>query len=80
MVGPTAEFYSQDYFLNLPSSSMYFLFAEVVVAPPAVYLEYTRSKLDKKIGVAAQNCYKAEKGAFTGDIRYLKYVSFNLKG
>lgn len=42
---------------------------EVFVAPPSVYLDYTRSKLDKnKFGVAAQNCYKAEKGAFTGDI------------
>jgi len=41
---------------------------DVVVAPPTPYLEYVRSKLDKQIGVAAQNCYKAEKGAFTGDI------------
>lgn len=40
---------------------------EVVVAPPAIYMEYTRGKLDKKIGVAGQNCYKVEKGAFTGD-------------
>ncbi|KAJ8320213.1 hypothetical protein KUTeg_001800 [Tegillarca granosa] len=42
---------------------------EVVVSPPAVYLDYTRSKLNPKIGVAGQNCYKVEKGAFTGDIR-----------
>lgn len=41
---------------------------EVVVSPPAIYLEYTRSKLNSKIGVAGQNCYKLEKGAFTGDI------------
>lgn len=41
---------------------------DVVVSPPALYLEYVRSKLNKQIGVAAQNCYKAEKGAFTGDI------------
>ncbi|ELT97198.1 hypothetical protein CAPTEDRAFT_172464 [Capitella teleta] len=41
---------------------------EVVVSPPAPYLDYVRQKLDKRIGVAAQNCYKAEKGAFTGDI------------
>jgi len=41
---------------------------EVVVSPPTCYLEYVRSKLDQRIGVAAQNCYKAEKGAFTGDI------------
>eukprot|EP00914_Ancora_sagittata_P023815 GHVO01047114.1.p1 GENE.GHVO01047114.1~~GHVO01047114.1.p1 ORF type:complete len:250 (-),score=37.13 GHVO01047114.1:151-900(-) len=41
---------------------------EVVVSPPAPYLDYVRQKLDKRIGVSAQNCYKAEKGAFTGDI------------
>jgi len=41
---------------------------EVVVSPPTCYLEYTRSRLDQKIGVSAQNCYKVEKGAFTGDI------------
>lgn len=41
---------------------------DVVVAPPAIYMEYVRSKLSPQIGVAAQNCYKAEKGAFTGDI------------
>lgn len=41
---------------------------EVVVAPPSLYLAYTREKLNKQIGIAAQNCYKAEKGAFTGEI------------
>jgi len=41
---------------------------EVVVAPPAPYLEFVRGKLDPAIGVSAQNCYKVEKGAFTGDI------------
>lgn len=41
---------------------------EVIVAPPSIYLSYVREKLNKQIGVAAQNCYKVEKGAFTGDI------------
>ncbi|KAL4221773.1 triosephosphate isomerase [Mactra antiquata] len=40
---------------------------EVVVAPPAIYLDYTRQNVNKKIGVAGQNCCKAAKGAFTGD-------------
>ena len=40
---------------------------EVVVGPPAIYMDYVRQKLDQRIGVAAQNCYKADKGAFTGD-------------
>ena len=43
--------------------------AEVVVAPPSIYLTYVRDKLPATLGVAAQNCYKAEKGAFTGEIR-----------
>lgn len=42
--------------------------AEIVVAPPSIYLDYVRKSLNKKIGVAAQNCYKESKGAFTGDI------------
>jgi len=41
---------------------------EVVVSPPTCYLDYVRQHLAFGIGVAAQNCYKAEKGAFTGDI------------
>jgi len=40
---------------------------EVVVGCPAIYMQYVRSKLPAAIGVAAQNCYKAEKGAFTGE-------------
>jgi triosephosphate isomerase len=41
---------------------------EVVVAPPACYLAYVREKLNKQIAVSAQNCYKVDKGAFTGEI------------
>ena len=41
---------------------------EVVVGCPPCYLMYVRDKLPAdKFGVAAQNCYKAEKGAFTGN-------------
>ncbi|XP_045163237.2 triosephosphate isomerase-like [Mercenaria mercenaria] len=40
---------------------------EVVVGPPAIYLDYTRKNVDKTIGVAGQNCYKVCSGAFTGD-------------
>ena len=66
---------SQDYF-SLPLICCWFVFAEVVVSPPTCYLAYAREKLNKSIGVAAQNCYKAEKGAFTGDIRsvYANYM------
>ncbi|XP_076451972.1 triosephosphate isomerase-like [Babylonia areolata] len=41
---------------------------EVVVAPPAIYIPFVREKLDKKVAIAAQNCYKVEKGAFTGEL------------
>jgi len=41
---------------------------DVVVAPPAPYLCYVRENLHASILVAAQNCYKTAKGAFTGEI------------
>lgn len=41
---------------------------EVVCGAPSIYLDFARSNLDPKIGVAAQNCYKVAKGAFTGEI------------
>lgn len=42
---------------------------EVVCAPPTAYIDFARQKLDPKIAVAAQNCYKVTNGAFTGEIR-----------
>lgn len=41
---------------------------EVVCGVPAIYLEYARTNLPQNIQVAAQNCYKVPKGAFTGEI------------
>jgi len=41
---------------------------EVVVGVPECYLMHVRSQLPGNIGVAAQNCYKAAKGAFTGEL------------
>ncbi|XP_067928144.1 triosephosphate isomerase-like [Watersipora subatra] len=40
---------------------------DVIVAPPAVYLDYTKQTIQSGIKVAAQNCYKESKGAFTGE-------------
>jgi len=40
----------------------------VVCAPPTAYIDFARQKLDAKIAVAAQNCYKVTNGAFTGEI------------
>nr|CAG4641138.1 EOG090X0BSC [Eulimnadia texana] len=41
---------------------------EVVCGVPTPYLEYARQKLPETVGIAAQNCYKVAKGAFTGEI------------
>lgn len=41
---------------------------EVVVAVPSVYMDFARANLPKNVNVAAQNCYKEPKGAFTGEI------------
>ncbi|XP_034507556.1 triosephosphate isomerase-like, partial [Ailuropoda melanoleuca] len=41
---------------------------EVVCGVPSIYIDFARQKLDCKTGVAAQNCYKVAKGAFTGEI------------
>jgi triosephosphate isomerase len=41
---------------------------DIVVAPPASYLMYSREKLNQKVQTSAQNCYKVAKGAFTGEI------------
>ncbi|KAJ8737779.1 hypothetical protein PYW08_000374 [Mythimna loreyi] len=41
---------------------------EVVVGVPAIYLEYVQSIIPGNINVAAQNCWKVAKGAFTGEI------------
>ncbi|XP_040292299.1 triosephosphate isomerase [Bufo gargarizans] len=41
---------------------------EVVCGAPSIYLDFARQKLDPKFAVAAQNCYKVSKGAFTGEI------------
>jgi len=42
--------------------------AEVIIAPPALYLLLTREHLNKNIEVAAQNVYDKPDGAFTGEI------------
>lgn len=42
--------------------------ADIVVGCPAIYIEHTHKSLPSFISVAAQNCYKANSGAFTGEI------------
>lgn len=47
---------------------------EVVVGVPAVYLDFVKSNAPSNVEVAAQNCYKAEKGAFTGISMYTSFI------
>lgn len=41
---------------------------EVVIAPPALFLTLARSEANPKIGVAAQNVFDKDEGAYTGEI------------
>ncbi|GBP05762.1 Triosephosphate isomerase [Eumeta japonica] len=41
---------------------------EIVIGVPAIYLAYVKSIAPSNIAIAAQNCWKAPKGAFTGEI------------
>ena len=43
--------------------------AEVVIAPPALYVIPVAEQVRKEIKVAAQNCYIKTSGAYTGEIR-----------
>lgn len=53
--------------------------SEVVVGPPSCYLSYVRQALPATIGVSAQNCYKVEKGAFTGEISPVMLKDLNIE-
>lgn len=57
-----------DKLVDMLNSAKISVDAEVVCAPPALYLSYVRENLSARIQVAGQNCYKVPKGAFTGDI------------
>lgn len=40
----------------------------MVIGVPSIYLTYTKSILPNNISISAQNSFKVEKGAFTGEI------------
>ncbi|ORY29414.1 Triosephosphate isomerase [Rhizoclosmatium globosum] len=52
---------------------------EVVIAPPAPYLDLVRSKAKKEVNVSAQNIYFEKKGAYTGEnsSEFLKDLGIN---
>jgi triosephosphate isomerase (TIM) len=43
--------------------------ADVVVAPPFVYIEQVKNSLTDHIEISAQNVWIGKGGAFTGEIR-----------
>lgn len=53
--------------------------ADIVVACPAIYIETTQKHLPSFMSVAAQNCYKSNSGAFTGEISPSMIADFGAK-
>jgi triosephosphate isomerase len=51
---------------------------QVIIAPPALYLQGLRSELPASVAVAAQNCSQHESGAFTGEISAGMLKSMNV--
>ena len=58
---------------------MFLIFTDVLIAAPAIYLEYTKNCIQEKIQVSAQNCYKENKGGFTGETSPLMVKDLGLK-
>lgn len=52
---------------------------EIIVAPPSLYLDFSISKTPKWISLAAQNCYKAPKGNYTGEISPAMLVDIGVR-
>lgn len=44
-------------------------YADVIVAPPFVYIDQVKSSLTDRIEISAQNSWVGKGGAFTGEIR-----------
>lgn len=55
----------------------YYIFSEVIIAPPSIYLEFAKCLAPSNVHVAAQNCYKVPKGAFTGERNFIEHFCFN---
>jgi triosephosphate isomerase len=47
---------------------------EVVIAPPSIYLIQVNAAVRNGVKVSAQNCYFEHSGAFTGEIRHVRYL------
>ncbi|KAK1780911.1 Triosephosphate isomerase [Copromyces sp. CBS 386.78] len=54
--------------------------AEVVIAPPALYLDFVKQNLkNSKVEVAAQNVFNKPNGAFTGEISVSQLQDLGIK-
>ena len=49
--------------------------ADIVCAPPALFIKDVIASKPSHVQVAGQNCYHAKEGAFTGEIRYAETLS-----
>jgi triosephosphate isomerase len=54
---------------NQITVSMSFILVDIVCAPPTLFIKDFISSKPSHVQVAAQNCYHAKEGAFTGEIR-----------
>jgi len=57
---------------------MCFSFTEVVVSPPFVFLPLVKNLLRPDFHVSAQNCWVRKGGAYTGEVRYVTSIFFNI--
>ena len=49
--------------------------ADVVVAPPFVYIDQVKNSITDRIEISAQNSWVGKGGAFTGEIRLVSFLS-----
>ena len=49
--------------------SLELILVDIVCAPPALFIKDFVASKPAHVQVAAQNCYHAKEGAFTGEIR-----------
>lgn len=49
---------------------IFLIFADVVVAPPYLYIDKVKNTLSARVEISSQNSWVGKGGAFTGEIRY----------
>ena len=70
-----------EYFSFFTENSNFKENREIFIAPPFVYLDYVKKKIEKfslEFKVGAQNCYFEDKGAYTGEISVKMLLDLNL--